>query len=98
MAASGSTTGSPIKGGGWRAGTRSEVNARFLARHTVFFICLMLTLFGVLLTGLHPYFWIVWGVGACLTIVGVYDKIQTRHSVTRNYPIIGHARYMIEAI
>ena len=76
----------------------NNVRARFLARHTVLFCCLALTLFGALLTSIHPYFWLLWGLGACLTIVGVYDKIQTHHSVTRNYPIIGHARYMIEAI
>lgn len=30
--------------------------------------------------------------------VGVYDKAQTKHSVLRNYPIVGHARYLIESI
>jgi glutamate synthase domain-containing protein 2 len=92
------TTGAPVQGGGRKGGTSSDVNERFLARHTVFILCMALTLVGVFLTHLHPWFWMVWVLGACLTLVGVYDKIQTRHSVTRNYPIIGHARFMIESI
>ena len=33
-----------------------------------------------------------------LTIVGLRDLQQTRHSVQRNYPVIGHIRWMIERI
>jgi len=35
---------------------------------------------------------------AGLTVLGVKDLIQTKHSVLRNYPIAGHMRYMLEAI
>ena len=30
--------------------------------------------------------------------VGVYDVLQTKRSVLRNYPVIGHLRYMLEFI
>jgi glutamate synthase domain-containing protein 2 len=30
--------------------------------------------------------------------LGVYDVTQRRHSILRNYPILGHARFMLEAI
>ncbi len=30
--------------------------------------------------------------------VGVYDLLQRRHSILRNYPILGHARFAMEAI
>jgi glutamate synthase domain-containing protein 2 len=30
--------------------------------------------------------------------VGIYDQFQTKHAVLRNYPVIGHGRYMLEAI
>jgi glutamate synthase domain-containing protein 2 len=33
-----------------------------------------------------------------LTLLGLHDLRQTRHSITRNYPIIGHARFLIESI
>ena len=32
-----------------------------------------------------------------LAAVGAYDLIQRRHSVLRNYPLIGHLRFMFEA-
>jgi glutamate synthase domain-containing protein 2 len=40
-----------------------------------------------------------WALG-CLAIcaVGVRDLVQTRHSVLRNYPLLGHFRFMFEAI
>jgi glutamate synthase domain-containing protein 2 len=33
-----------------------------------------------------------------LTLVGVYDLAQTRRAVLRNYPVIGHLRFMLEFI
>ncbi|MFT3689905.1 FMN-binding glutamate synthase family protein [Paenirhodobacter sp.] len=33
-----------------------------------------------------------------LTGLGVYDLIQTRHSILRNYPIMGHLRFLFEEI
>jgi glutamate synthase domain-containing protein 2 len=33
-----------------------------------------------------------------LAFLGAYDLIQRRHSVLRNYPLIGHFRFMFEAI
>lgn len=31
-------------------------------------------------------------------LLGIYDLLQRRHSVTRNYPIIGHLRFLLETI
>jgi glutamate synthase domain-containing protein 2 len=33
-----------------------------------------------------------------LTLVVVYDLTQTKHAILRNFPIIGHFRYMLEAV
>jgi glutamate synthase domain-containing protein 2 len=33
-----------------------------------------------------------------LTVVGVRDMLQTAHAVRRNYPVIGHVRYLLETI
>ncbi len=35
---------------------------------------------------------------AALVAVGVYDLRQTKRSILRNYPIIGHIRYMLEFV
>ena len=37
-------------------------------------------------------------VFAALVGVGIYDVVQTKRSVLRNYPIIGHLRFMLEFI
>ena len=33
-----------------------------------------------------------------LTLVGIYDCLQTKHAVLRNYPILGHMRFLLEFI
>ena len=30
--------------------------------------------------------------------LGIYDLVQTKHSVLRNYPVLGHLRFLLEAI
>jgi len=35
-------------------------------------------------------------VPGCLLLLGLRDALQTKHSILRNYPIIGHIRYLIE--
>ncbi len=36
-------------------------------------------------------------VVALLVVVAVYDLTQTRHAILRNYPLIGHLRFILEA-
>ncbi len=33
-----------------------------------------------------------------LVLVGIYDLVQTKHSITRNYPISAHFRFLLESI
>ena len=48
---------------------------------------------------LGPWAWTV-VLGIVLALIGVliYDLTQRRHSILRNYPLIGHIRYMLESI
>ncbi len=41
---------------------------------------------------------LVFVASGTLTLVGLFDIVQKKHSITRNYPILGHARFMIEAV
>ncbi len=44
---------------------------------------------------------VLWTLAAAFTAVaalGGYDVVQTRHTILRNYPVLGHARYLFEAI
>ena len=66
---------------------------------------LLLLLFSVLvvLVGLAAvlgsWAWLVLAVLVVgLIVLGLWDTVQRRHSVLRNYPVIGHMRYLLEKI
>ena len=44
------------------------------------------------------WWWIAVGIVGFLWIVGVADSLQRRHSVLRNYPVLGHLRYFLESL
>lgn len=42
-------------------------------------------------------FWIIFGgIVASLTILAIYDFFQKKHAILRNFPVIGHLRYILE--
>lgn len=45
-----------------------------------------------------PFMFAVALVFGLLTVVGIKDVTQTRHSLLRNYPVIGHMRWLFEGI
>jgi len=74
------------------------LNTLFPVRYTVMGLCA----FGLLLS---VFTLVAFGVGlgmfvlfAALLGLGVYDLRQTKRSVLRNYPIIGHIRFMLEYV
>jgi glutamate synthase domain-containing protein 2 len=50
---------------------------------------------GLLMNPIAWYFLVIFGF---LTLVGIFDCLQTRHAVLRNYPILGHIRFLLEFI
>ncbi|MCE9577401.1 MAG: FMN-binding glutamate synthase family protein [Deltaproteobacteria bacterium] len=42
--------------------------------------------------------WIALGVLAVLVLIALHDITQKRRAIVRNFPIIGHFRYMLEAV
>src|SRR4030095_12750151 len=42
--------------------------------------------------------WIGIGLGAVLVAVAIHDLTQRKRAVLRNFPIIGHFRYLLEEI
>ncbi|UQA59362.1 FMN-binding glutamate synthase family protein [Polyangium aurulentum] len=44
------------------------------------------------------WMWIALGFAGLLVAVAIYDVVQTRHAILRNFPIIGHFRYLLEAV
>ena len=45
-----------------------------------------------------PRWWWIAAPILVAAVVGVHDLVQRRHSILRNYPIIGHARFLLEEI
>ncbi len=40
--------------------------------------------------------WTLAGGVAALAAVAAHDVLQKRHSILRNFPVIGHGRYAVE--
>lgn len=56
-------------------------------------------LLGALLAFRHSvWWWAAVAVLAALAALGTWDLIQTRHSILRAYPVLGHARFLAELI
>ncbi|MFF1381226.1 FMN-binding glutamate synthase family protein [Streptomyces sp. NPDC058308] len=54
---------------------------------------------GVLLALLvSPWWWFAAAPFVAVALTGVYDLVQRRHSVLRNYPVLGHLRFLMEAL
>jgi glutamate synthase domain-containing protein 2 len=45
-----------------------------------------------------PWWWVAVAVLGLPAAVGVHDLVQRRHSVLRNYPVLGHMRFLLEGI
>lgn len=58
-------------------------------------VALVASLIGVFVS---DWFVIPLLIAAALTAIGLHDLLQTKHSVLRNYPILGHIRYFFELI
>ncbi len=41
---------------------------------------------------------ILTGIGLAIVLVTIYDLVQRKHAILRNFPIIGHFRYIFEAV
>jgi glutamate synthase domain-containing protein 2 len=69
-----------------------------IGRYTCFAACVMLTMASIVQLPAHPSLWPALLASGALTVLGIYDMIQHKRAVLRNYPIMGHLRYMLESI
>jgi len=67
-------------------------------RYTAFALCLVLILPSLALALVWTGGWALLAIFVLLSLLGVRDLMQTRHSVQRAYPVIGHVRWIIELI
>ncbi len=71
--------------------TNSPYLVGVLLRYSTFAAAILLFLAGLLL--MNWWLIILGGLGVCL---GIYDVIQSKHAILRNYPVAGHIRYVLE--
>lgn len=66
-------------------------------RHKILIFFLSLSLLPLLGSWLYPA--LIWGLILTLplSLTALYDYLQTRHTIKRNYPLIGRGRYLAEA-
>ncbi|NII11689.1 FMN-binding glutamate synthase family protein [Oleiagrimonas sp. C23AA] len=69
-----------------------------LSRYAFFVLCLAVTALGIALIGHWSDAWVLVVIAGVLSLIGLWDLAQPRHAVRRNYPVLGHARYLFEAI
>ncbi len=75
-----------------------RLNALYPVRYTAFALCVLIALLSLFtLVGFGVGGW-TFLLFAGLCVVGLWDLRQTRSSVLRNYPVIGHLRFMLEKI
>lgn len=65
----------------------------------IFFISIPIVFVSILIIGyLFGGLWFMLGMASILLVVGLYDILQKKHTILRNFPILGHFRYMFESI
>lgn len=92
--------------GGYRSGQRAKGGApvtrafepSLFNRYIAFGTCILLAPIFALAPMPQP----VGAIGAlvfgALSALGIYDLLQTHHAITRNYPVIGHIRFLVESV
>ncbi len=80
----------------------------FFSRYSVWFLCIFIALYltWVIFFNSNHYIyyflsetWLntLWVITMILAALGLYDIRQTRHAILRNYPIMGHFRFIFES-
>ncbi|MBK03284.1 MAG: FMN-binding glutamate synthase family protein [Deltaproteobacteria bacterium] len=64
----------------------------FVVISAIVVICIVAI--GFLFPWTYHAFWVV----GPLILLGFYDMTQTEHSILRNFPVIGHGRYLLEMV
>lgn len=86
---------------------RHKLLNTFFSRHSIWFACIFIALSITWLRLFYQphyiyYFLsdsfinIIWLITSILSVVGLYDILQNKHSILKNYPIMGHFRFLFE--
>jgi len=71
---------------------------KHVGRYAVFAGCILGLVVAIPLGFAWPPAWLFAVVFAALVLLGLRDLVQRKHSIQRNYPVIGHIRWWVEAV
>ena len=74
------------------------LDAQLPVRYSFMALCALGVLLSWLSLVIFDIGWLALLICAALVGVGVHDLRQTRHAILRNYPVIGHLRFLFEFI
>ena len=69
-----------------------------LQRYSTFVVAAGLALICLIVGFWAPWVFVLAAIFGAFTLLGVYDVRQDRHAILRNYPILGHLRFLFEKI
>lgn len=69
-----------------------------LGRYTTWIICIALLALGLGLRPAGMWGWALVAVSGLFVAIGLWDIVQREHAVLRNYPVIGHVRWLVEMV
>jgi glutamate synthase domain-containing protein 2 len=64
-----------------------------LSRYAFFAVCVIFTLASLPFLE-HDWLWPITAVTGVLSLIGIFDLLQSPHAVRRNYPILGNIRWI----
>ncbi|KAF1054444.1 MAG: Glutamate synthase [NADPH] large chain [Stenotrophomonas maltophilia] len=74
------------------------MNLSLFSRYSAFALCVLFTVLSLPFLGHAEWLWPFTLLALALSLLGVFDLLQERHAVRRNYPVIGNIRYLVEGI
>ncbi|AXY56495.1 FMN-binding glutamate synthase family protein [Acinetobacter chinensis] len=86
---------------------RHKLLNTFFSRHSVWFLCIIIAVSLAWFRFYHAPHYIYYFISdtllntlllisTLLSLVGLYDIVQNKHSILKNYPIMGHFRFIFE--
>ena len=75
-----------------------RLKAIFALRYATLACCVLVLLLSLFLLLVYGMGWGLLLGAAGLVALGVHDLLQTHHSILRNYPVIGHLRFLLEFV
>ena len=75
-----------------------RLKAIFALRYATLACCVLVLLLSLFLLLVYGMGWSLLLGAAGLVALGVHDLLQTHHSILRNYPVIGHLRFVLEFV